>query len=59
MPGVFGRLLPFLYDRVTPNLKTMWASRQPMAWLLALVIGVVAAYGILAFRYLILGIQFP
>ncbi|NNF76554.1 MAG: chloride channel protein, partial [Rhizobiales bacterium] len=30
-----------------------------MAWLLALVIGVVAAYAILAFRYLILGIQYP
>ena len=59
MPGVFGRLLPFLYERVAPNLRTMWASRQPLAWLLALIIGVVAAYGILAFRYLILGIQYP
>ncbi len=59
MPGVFGRLLPFLYDRVAPNLRAMWASRQPLAWLLALIVGVVAAYGILAFRYLILAIQFP
>ncbi len=59
MPGVFGKLLPFLYDRIAPNLRTMWASRQPLAWLLALVIGVVAAYAILAFRYLILGIQYP
>lgn len=59
MPGVFGRLLPFLYERIAPNLLTMWASRQPLAWLLALGIGVVAAYGILGFRYLILGIQYP
>ncbi len=58
MPSVFGRLTPFLYERIAPNLRTMWASRQPLAWLLALIIGVVAAYAILGFRYLILAVHY-
>ena len=59
MPGSFGKLLRFLYDRVAPNMREMWATRQPMAWLLALVIGVAAAYAILGFRYLILALHYP
>lgn len=37
-------------ERIVPNLRAMWNDRSPLVWLVALVIGVAGAYGILAFR---------
>ena len=41
-----------------PSLRAMWVSRQPLVWLLALAIGIVGAYAILGFRWLIGQIQY-
>ncbi|MEM7428527.1 MAG: chloride channel protein [Pseudomonadota bacterium] len=59
MPGPVGRLFGFLYERIAPNMRGLWASRQPLAWLIALAVGVAAAYAILGFRYLILALHYP
>lgn len=40
-------------ERTLPALAAMWRSRQPVAWLLAVVIGVAGGYGVLGLRYMI------
>ncbi len=49
-----GRLIgKFVEDTLLPNLRTFRASRLHVAWLLAVVIGIAVAYGVIAFRSLI------
>ncbi len=43
----------FYETRTAPSLKTMWETRQPIVWLLAVFIGLIGAYAILALVYLI------
>ena len=43
----------FYETRTAPSLKAMWATRQPVVWLLAVFIGLVGAYAILGLIYLI------
>ena len=58
MDGLKASIFGFLSERTLPSLRTMWMSRQPLAWLLALIIGIVGAYAILAFRWLIGNVQY-
>ena len=48
-----------IVDRVVPNLQDFWRDRQLLVWLLALVIGVGAAYLAIGFRLAIGFIQLP
>ncbi len=43
----------FYETRTAPSLKHMWETRQPVVWLLAIFIGLIGAYAILALLYLI------
>jgi len=43
----------FLMEAVVPNLRTSITNREPLAWLLAIIIGSVVAYAILGFRLMI------
>ena len=58
MWGLGGRIRQYLEDYCAPNLRILWTSRQPVAWLLAIAIGIAVAYAIIAFRLLIGLIQF-
>ncbi len=58
MWGLGGRIRRYLDDYCAPNLRTLWNTRQPIAWALAAVIGVLVAYAIIAFRLLIGFIQY-
>ena len=58
MWGLGSRIRRYLDDYCAPNLRTLWTSRQPVAWALAAVIGVLVAYAIIAFRLLIGFIQY-
>ncbi len=59
MPGGVGRFFQFLGDQIAPNLGSMWASKRPLVWLLALASGVLAAYAIIAFRFAIGFLHYP
>ncbi len=58
MDGLKASIFRFLSERTAPSLRAMWQSRQPLTWLLALIIGIAAAYAILGFRWLIGAIQY-
>ncbi len=51
------RGLAVLDGLILPRLREFWAARHPVVWLLALAIGVVAAFAILGFRLAIGYIQ--
>ncbi len=57
MNGLKASIIGFLSERTVPSVRTMLATRQPLVWLLALIIGTVGAYAILAFRWLIGAVQ--
>lgn len=59
MLGLGGGIGQFLNEQCLPNLRLLWTSRQPVAWLLAVVIGIAVAYAIIAFRLAIVAIQVP
>ena len=59
MWGLGGRIRQFLDEQCLPNLRLLWTSRQPVAWALAVVIGVAVAYAIIAFRLGIAVVQIP
>jgi CIC family chloride channel protein len=59
MPAGIRNFFQFLGDQVAPNLGSMWASKRPLVWLLALVSGIVAAYAIIAFRFAIGFLHYP
>ena len=44
------RLFAVLGDVVLPRLRAFWAAKHPLVWLLALLIGLAAAFAILGFR---------
>jgi len=53
------RLLTFVSDRFTANVRDFFAERQPLVWVMALVIGVTAAYAAILFRLAIRFFQLP
>jgi chloride channel protein, CIC family len=53
------RLLAFVSDRFTANVRDFFAERQPLVWVMALVIGVAAAYAAILFRLAIRFFQLP
>ncbi len=53
MPDILAYFRRFLLESVLPNLRTFTANREPLAWILAAVIGISVAYAIIAFRILI------
>jgi CIC family chloride channel protein len=53
MGGLRNRLFTALGDLTLPQLRIFWAARHPLVWILALLIGVAAAFAILGFRYAI------
>ncbi len=57
MDGLKASIIGFLSERTVPSLRAMLATRQPLVWLLALIIGCIGAYAILAFRWLIGAVQ--
>ncbi len=48
----------FFLESVQPNLRTFTSNREPLAWVLATIIGITVAYAIIAFRLLIGATQF-
>lgn len=52
-------LLHLVTDRMIPNLREFLGERQPLIWIIALVIGIGAAYFAIFFRSLIGMIQLP
>jgi len=48
----------FLLESVLPNIRIFTANREPLAWVLAALIGITIAYAIIAFRLLIGATQF-
>ncbi|MDX1717914.1 MAG: chloride channel protein [Anderseniella sp.] len=57
MGDLRNRLFSVLGDLTGPQLRAFWAAKHPLVWLLAVAIGVVAAFAILAFRLAIGQIQ--
>jgi len=57
--GLKQRLLVFFSDRFTANVRDFLAERQPLVWIMALVIGVAAAYAAILFRLAIRMFQLP
>ena len=57
MNGLKAGIIGFLSESTLPSVRTLLATRQPLVWLLALIIGVIGAYAILAFRWLIGWVQ--
>jgi len=53
MLGIIANLRRFALEAVLPNLRTSAANREPLAWALAVIIGIVVAYAIIVFRTLI------
>jgi len=53
------RLLQFFSDRFIANVNDFFAERQLLVWLMALVIGVAAAYAAILFRLAIRAFQLP
>ncbi len=58
MQALKASIARFLSEHTLPSLRTLSQARQPLTWLLALAIGVICAYAILGFRWLIGVIQF-
>ena len=48
-----------IHDRMMPNLREFLGERQPLVWIVALVIGIGAAYFAILFRSLIGMVQLP
>jgi len=59
LAAVKARLPEFFSDRFTANFSEFLAERQPLVWVMALVIGVAAAYAAIVFRLAIRLFQFP
>jgi len=57
--AVRDRLLLFISDRLTANVSKFLAERQPLEWVMALVIGAAAAYAAILFRLAIRTFQLP
>ena len=57
MNGLKAVIIRFVRERTLPSVRTLLATRQPLVWLLALIIGAIGAYAILAFRWLIGTVQ--
>jgi len=53
MLGIIANLRHFALEAVLPNIRTSAANREPLAWALAVIIGIVVAYAIIIFRTLI------
>ena len=49
----------FIWSGIRPNLVTFVAGRQPLIWLLALLVGAVVAVAAILFRLLIGLVQLP
>lgn len=54
----FSGIKSYFYEAVAPNWRAFIDSRQPIAWCLALIIGVFVASIIIGFRYAIASVQF-
>jgi len=52
-------ILHLIRDRMLPNLREFFGSRQPVVWIIALVVGVGAAYFAILFRKIIGFVQLP
>ncbi|UUP16113.1 chloride channel protein [Nitratireductor thuwali] len=59
IPELITNLPRILVSWVQPNLETFWKTRQPMVWLLALVLGAAIAVAAIIFRELIGLFQIP
>lgn len=57
--AVKARLPVFFSDRFTANFSEFLAERQPLVWIMALIIGVAAAYAAIVFRLAIRVFQLP
>ena len=57
--GILDQILRLLRERIVPSLAIFTGERQPLVWLLALIVGVCAAYLAIAFRIMIGIIQLP
>jgi CIC family chloride channel protein len=55
MGDLKNRLFSVLGDLTGPQLRAFWAAKHPLVWLLAVAIGVVAAFAILGFRLKAIG----
>jgi len=53
MPEIITNFRRFLLEAVIPNIRTSAANREPLAWVLAVIIGITVAYAIIVFRTLI------
>ncbi len=53
MPEILNRLPSIIVRWVEPNLRQYWATRQPLLWVLALVIGLTVSVAIIIFREMI------
>ncbi len=53
MPDFFAYFKRFLEESILPNLRVFTANREPLAWILAALIGITVAYAIITFRILI------
>ena len=54
MPGIARSvewLLHLVYDKMVPNLRDFFGERQPLIWVIALAIGIGAAYLAIFFRF--------
>jgi CIC family chloride channel protein len=59
LKGLFRPFLNMFFDRpIEENLREFWAERHVVVWLAALAAGIIAAYGTIAFRFAIAGVQF-
>lgn len=58
MRGMLSSAAEFIRETILPNLRALVRSRQPVVWLLAIVVGVAVAYAILVFRSAIGIVQF-
>ncbi|MDX2259890.1 MAG: chloride channel protein [Hyphomicrobiaceae bacterium] len=57
--GLLRHAADFVASRVEPNVTAFLAERQPVVWVLALVIGILVGYAALAFRAAIGLVQWP
>ncbi len=56
---ILKRVWDAICERILSNSRDFLGQRQPLVWLLALVVGVIVAYAAIAFRWLIGVIQYP
>ena len=57
--NAFSLAINVIWERSGPNLRVFFDERQPLVWLLALIIGIFVAYFALLFRLLIGVLQLP